>query len=109
MGEKALRDRCAVVSKRSGTPEVMEREEILSIWRRIRTGAQAFFQVVRSDAVVHRAEMTEGMGICIFWGELKFPAPQCKEFRNLRTGFTCYFACLPRNKLRGIHVQSFSP
>jgi len=40
--------------------------------------------------------------------QLKFLAPRCQEFRNLRKGFICYYARLPRSKLRGMRVQSFS-
>ena len=32
---------------------------------------------------------------------LKFLAPRCQEFRNLTNGFLCYYARLPRSKLRG--------
>jgi hypothetical protein len=32
--------------------------------------------------------------------ELKFLAPRCQEFRNLRNVFICYYARSPRSKLR---------
>jgi hypothetical protein len=39
---------------------------------------------------------------------LKFLARKSKEFRNLRKWIICYYARLPRSKLRGLRVQSFS-
>ena len=36
---------------------------------------------------------------------LKFLAPGCSEFRNLRNGFICYYARLPRSNVRQAHVR----